>query len=1602
MSRPLPTLPARHDGVLILRRHEQRPGSHAGRCPAFRLLLAAFAVACCCVQLPAGFVAGQEPAAAKDDKDPAAGPLQADPFKDVYRDYVPDFVAKITGAGWGRAYYQWERDEETMRLSSEPHYFSLNILNVDTRANALVEAALKKESEGQYREALKIYQQVIEKYPRSMFRVSDYGVFVPVGQYCQRRILGFPASDLQHYRQLYDARAKEAYDQARRQYSLLGLSDIAEGMLATSYGGKAILELGNAALDAGHYLAALEHLQTVRDQFPDRELHTPELELKIAYCRRMLGEPAAAVLPAATEGESVLSSQQFEQFQKVVAAAKSTPPEFSTQPTSPGSVSANDYTLLPPTADPLGIAKPVWKARLPGARDEFHVFTHPTVTRDSVLYRHKNLVYCRSLLNGDLRWQNDLGGRSNWQNWGERQFPQEDLLVQDGLVFTAINKAGPSLVALDEVTGQLRWAYGPMAAASEEQARMRFETAPTGGPRTVFAGYVLDNIEGETHTDTEYGVIAFDSKTGRVNWRAALCRLAPGKFAGGYSETHRNRIRSFVSPPLYHQGTVYYNTNSGAIAALDALSGRIKWLTRYPYYPEVHDATRVFGRGGDMVQHSRVYFTPHQPMFWYNQRPLMVGERLFLTPVDTNSLYCIDRRTGKLLWSQEKQASTSAYLLGMTRDNLLAVALSGRNKKIGAQETRGPVQLLSAATGETVWESPDVILADDQPVMKHYVFASPSLHYNVNNAWFEMTARPHMTSDGKVFLPMLRYEGYPIFGYMTNLGVVDLNERKVVDHRRYYSGEILARADVDIRENGPTELKAFEENPAKDEKSLERMAMLREVIADTVPANAHGPFLPFERITLERYGQPFELRISAREIELVYDRPAVISALAKRTDPLATFARAELAIADARLADAAELLTNCLAEISSEDVDFRAAINQQLYRVHQMLARGAIRSGNLADELLHCLGMSRTAGTLAEEIETLFAVADAYQRQGKSALAGQALQTIISTYGQHEYPLASFAARDPAAPSQAAAAVLERYRKLTGGTLLQQELGRSLELLQKGMPLYYSALSPLPKTLTVRAGEFAAEQLQALAARDADYASQLSRLAETELQGRPADEQLARLAEFPATPVAQQTLASLAAAAAEQGDSSGRKTLWRLADIARTTGLVLPDEYRALACAEKAATPAVPVDRKQQPRLREFADEDGASRLVLERKGERDQAPQLLFLGERIRKRLDNKFVVTALDLNTGDEVWKTEELRLKGKGQETGFLEAFVHQDLVLVHGLYDLLALNLSDGTVRWRYRTPFDFEIRSALLTGDLLILSGAAETLALFVDTQDPTGEVVWRASELGDPYTEPYVHGERLVSVRKFPFVVTVRRRGTGQLQGRLSLPDLSLFEQHPLLEDGPAELPIARHGKHLVVTDGWYYILLDIERLAVVWKRLIDNNNVNSEPALRFALSDENLAVAKEDYDLKAIYLLSVATGEVLWKTDPKDSKSPRPLYSMLLAGDRLYGLEPHAGQGYYLVGRDAPTGELLFRQEVDGYQAKPEATLLPRPYGDQLVVRTADRQNFQLQAFQSSDGAPTVQIDSKGVGPYGVPGRMSYTVQNGRLVLMNKDQLSQ
>ena len=108
--------------------------------------------------------------------------------------------------------------------------------------------------------------------------------------------------------------------------------------------------------------------------------------------------------------------------------------------------------------------------------------------------------------------------------------------------------------------------------------------------------------------------------------------------------------------------------------------------------------------------------------------------------------------------------------------------------------------------------------------------------------------------------------------------------------------------------------------------------------------------------------------------------------------------------------------------------------------------------------------------------------------------------------------MSPLAIANPPPVLSAAEEVLMRAQANVNAEFYPREMNRSLALVKQGLPLYFSTVSPLPKTLTLRAGELAASRLIALQRRDAEFAKRFEELAAQELaSGDAAGEQLQKL-----------------------------------------------------------------------------------------------------------------------------------------------------------------------------------------------------------------------------------------------------------------------------------------------------------------------------------------------------------------------------------------------------------------------------------------------------------------------------------------------------------
>jgi outer membrane protein assembly factor BamB len=1493
-------------------------------------------------------VGGEPPEGA----DLAAKPAPLDYFQTLYKDYRPgylDFLAgtRKNGAAIG---YHWGMATAVVPTSFEKAFTTFNQIEEHTQAYSEIEAARRCEARGDHRDAMKIYQQVIEKYPRVMYRVDQHGVFVPISLYCQLRILSLPPADLAFYRTLYDGRAKEAFDQAKRQYSLIGFQEIVDSMLATTYGADALLTLGNCAMDNGRFEEALERFSLLKQFFRQSGDAAKELDAKIAHCRNSIADGAAG-------------NAQFIDENRAVSTADSAP--------------------QPDVKDPMAVSVPVWKETLPGSYKDFTVYTQPVVARDSVVYLHKNIVYSHSLLNGQLRWKFDIGGQLTRQIPGEQLLPLDELLVHEGMVYANVIKSGPSLVALDFISGQMKWIAGPTAPLTKQDTLIRYESAPVGGQRTVYAGYVLDNIEGDTHFDTVYGIKAFDSETGQELWNQQLCRLSPGKFSAGTAEERRIRIRSFSSPPVLHQGTLYYNTNAGAIAALDARSGEIKWVIRYPYWPTIHDATAKF----------------QTAVLWSNQAPIVAGDSLCVAPVDSPMLFCIERNTGKVKWTYMKGVDytghaghrylRAASILGPTKAGELVVAYGARS---------APLHVLDIKTGQTGWAPDDIIKPETRPAM---TLSSPDLApklkhmetISVQLADFVLGARPMLTESGKLYvcsLDFFKYSSWRAPGYVSSMSTVSLPEKKIVNQRRFYDSVLQSMVNWLIYTQAAALVKEPEFEPYR--------ANWTKIANDTVPGNDEPEFLPMVRLSLSRYGMPFELRMDARSVSMCYDRAAVLSVLEKRKDAPAIFARAEQALYDNEHLKAAALLKECTQAASAEDLDLRTRVNQLCYQVNLSMAQQAIRDGKAAEELAASLDLSRTAGDLAGEVQAMLALSEAYQRSNDTAAAVRCLRSIIRYYGNKPYASSVLAINNVETTIANASIAMDRTVAHLHSEFYVREFNRVAALQRSAIPSYAAAVSPLPRMLSVEAGPLAVRRLLAVLKADSQFAGKYEQTAAIELGAASEADLLRMVMEFPGTRAAQEVLDRLQKSpTAQAGNWSARKYLWSLSYVADVCGLTLNDKSRemlSLPAASKLPGMLDTVTEKKVP----FEDQE-VFRMILERRDEGMPAhPELMFVGGRARKRLDNKFEVSCYDVRTGQKKWSTPPLRLKGTGQEPGFSEAFVYSDTVVVHGLYDVLAFNVLDGKPRWTYRAPFNFEILNACLAGNLLILAGSSQTVALFVPTDAPTGEVAWECQESGDLYIAPFVVKDRVILVRKNTDCVTARQVGTGRLIATLEVPGISRCDKHPLLDTGPATLPVAHAGNLLIVTDNSYYIAIDVMKMAVIWKRPIDNNDESREPPMRLSMNERCCVVLKKDFDAAAIYGINSATGALLWRNDVKVPGSPKPMHSIVV-GEQVVGILPGAGRGFHVIGLDPLTGKQLYATEFSECQTEPVLALFPTFFGDHVVLRLQDNQKFSCVAINAKTGKRGASIAAEGVGPIGAIGKVSMAVQAGSPAIFSQTQ---
>jgi outer membrane protein assembly factor BamB/tetratricopeptide (TPR) repeat protein len=219
--------------------------------------------------------------------------------------------------------------------------------------------------------------------------------------------------------------------------------------------------------------------------------------------------------------------------------------------------------------------------------------------------------------------------------------------------------AAPSaIVAVDRSTeGKVLWKVLSTevalpqrpADANANNRRLGFEGTPVADARCVYAA-MTDRRE-----LTSTYVVALDAETGVPRWIRYLgastdAQIIGGGFGMGFAPLATDlghRLLSLDGP------TIYFQTNLGAVAALDAETGGIRWVATYPREDRDDGGG---GRDRDL-------------------NPAIVHDGLVIVaPDDTSAIYAFDAGSGRLVWKSDALPGEVklAHLLGVAKGRLIA------------------------------------------------------------------------------------------------------------------------------------------------------------------------------------------------------------------------------------------------------------------------------------------------------------------------------------------------------------------------------------------------------------------------------------------------------------------------------------------------------------------------------------------------------------------------------------------------------------------------------------------------------------------------------------------------------------------------------------------------------------------------------------------------------------------------------------------------------------------------------------------------------------------------------------------------------------------
>lgn len=539
-----------------------------------------------------------------------------------------------------------------------------------------------------------------------LVRISDsqfYPRYVGSRQYTSAliRAAGLDAKDA--YCKIVEHTAEEHLALALAMRDSNALENVAAEFSGTPSAARALVQLGNVYLDRGLFSRATVAFKTALRDYPgsvsinENMVRAKLLRAEFADGKTDAGqtlarEMGAGVVPIVIAGKTT-SLAEFARAETARATAQSrsaavlsvAPEPAKNSAKKPGAIAWQHKTTRSPSSD---YVRRLWPEDLHFS----HIQSFPVINQERVFLSTLDGVQAHDLKSGQMIWQ------QKWESGGaliankECGRPLSIPALWNGRIFmralqTINGEYGDftSLRCHDSGSGAPLW-NSRKDPALKKAIWLSDPVVAHGLAIAVFMENVESNGAAPPGSGLNiHGIAALDALTGELRWKRMLLRgttevqvYEPNAQPKGWG---RYRPSVQLCPPAESGGVVYAHTGLGSVAAMNAFSGDVIWVSSYPRFRCENNQMGNSGIDKFMLRLLKLLARGAVS-------PVVGEDVVAIAPKDASGLIGFDKRSGEIRWQHEM--IDCRFLAGASGGNVLAVDKT--------------TKAISLSTGKVVWE----------------------------------------------------------------------------------------------------------------------------------------------------------------------------------------------------------------------------------------------------------------------------------------------------------------------------------------------------------------------------------------------------------------------------------------------------------------------------------------------------------------------------------------------------------------------------------------------------------------------------------------------------------------------------------------------------------------------------------------------------------------------------------------------------------------------------------------------------------------------------------------------------------------------------------